>query len=59
MDLFAPTIFPVATGSIPKHNMYVFQFKFELLWEKDEIKQKETGIGPFFKKMDTKLQNDF
>ena len=39
--------------------MYVFQFKFELLWEKDEIKQKETGIGPFFKKMDTKLQNDF
>ena len=47
MDLFAPTIFPVATGSIPNHNIYAFSIHIELWWKNDEDKQKAAGIGAF------------
>ena len=28
--------------------LYFYQFKFELYYEKDEVKRKVVGIGPFF-----------
>ena len=36
-------------GFNAKHNIYAFQFLFELWWEQEEKKQKEAGIGPFMK----------
>ena len=41
----------VATGSNPKHTIYAFYNLFiEIVMRKDENKQKEAWIGPFFKK---------
>ena len=34
---------------IPSTTSTLFKFVFELWWEKDNNKQKEVGIGPFFK----------
>ena len=35
-------------GSIPKHNIYVFQLLIKLSLKKDENKQKEADIGQLY-----------
>ena len=37
-----------ALGSIPKHNIYVFQLLIKLSLKKDENKQKEADIGQLY-----------
>ena len=44
---------PAAPGSSPKQTIYAFSFivfVLYLLFEKNEIKQKEARFGPFLKK---------
>ena len=48
VDPFAPPILRPRVW-FPSTTSKLFQFIFELWWEKDKNKQKEAGIGPFKK----------
>ena len=51
---------PAAPGLNPKHIISTFfHFVLKLQWETNENKQKEAGIGPYFKKKMSRIISHF